>query len=112
MEDQVVTHYSASKIVTWVSAIVIPLVAGFAWVANTSITVHEQIVKNLIAIEQLSKNQSKLIDITDRLNDRGIASDTLLQTVKEDQHSLAADIKDILNELRSESIVDNKVKRR
>jgi uncharacterized membrane-anchored protein YhcB (DUF1043 family) len=112
MENQVVTHYSASKIVTWVSAIAIPLVAGFAWVANTAITVNERISKNSMQIEQLARNQTRLIDITETLNDRGIASATLLQAVKEDQQSLIADIKDVMKEVRSASPEVNKVNRR
>lgn len=92
-------HYSASKIVTWVSAIVIPLAACFAWVADRAMTMDERLVSNSAQIQHLSDNQAKLIAITDRLSMESVAGKTLLKSVKEGQDLLIGDLHDVVKEL-------------
>lgn len=104
----VITHYSASKVVTWVSAIVIPLVAGFAWIANTAISVNERISRNSYQIEELTKNQSRLIDISDKLHEQTIESKTLIQTVKENQVQLLDEVHAILASVKAAAEEVNK----
>jgi len=96
----VTDHYSAPKVVTWVSAIVIPFVAGFAWVANTAISVNERIARNSYKIGEMSKNQSKLLDIVDQLNGRVIESRTWQQSIKENQAQMMTDIRSVVETLR------------